>query len=94
MIALIATLKAKPGKGAELEKAALALVAKVRSDEPGNALYVLCRGDAPDTYVMLERYHDMAAIDAHRASPHYKEAGKAMADFLDGRPEVTKLTEI
>jgi quinol monooxygenase YgiN len=94
MLAIVATLKIKPGTEAEFEQTALELVAKVNAHEPGCKLYTLARGTEPQTYFFLERYVDEAAIEAHRATEHYRELGRKMGAFLEGRPEVKRLTEL
>lgn len=94
MIGLVATVKVKPGTGAQFEAVAKELVAKVRASEPGCKLYVLHRAEAEDTYVFLERYVDGAAVDAHRKTEHFKDLGRKMGEFMAGPPEVQLLTEI
>jgi quinol monooxygenase YgiN len=94
MLAIVATLKIKPGTEAEFEAVALALVAAVNADEPGCALYTLSRSATPETYVFMERYVDQAALDGHRVTAHYKELGAKMGPFMAGRPEVQRLTEL
>ena len=40
--------------------------------EPGCISYVPHRVESdPDTIVIYEQYSDMAALDAHRATPHF-----------------------
>ena len=87
MIGAIARLKVQDGKGAEFEAAFKLLAAKVRSDEPGNKLYQLCksRSDANE-YVVMEIYTDQAAIEAHRASPHFKAAVPSFGALLQPGP--------
>jgi quinol monooxygenase YgiN len=94
MLGLVATIKVKPGTGAQFEAVAKELIAKVRANEPGCKLYVLHRAEAPDTYVFLERYVDEAAIEAHRQTEHMKSIGKRMGEFMAGRPELLRLTEV
>jgi quinol monooxygenase YgiN len=94
MLAIIATLKVKPGMEPEFEAVATELVAKVNALEPGCKLYTLSRGTVPQTYVFMERYVDQAALDAHRTTAHYKELGARMGAFLEDRPEVQRLTEL
>jgi quinol monooxygenase YgiN len=94
MIAVVATIKTKPGTGAEFEAVAKELVAEVNAKEPGCKLYQLHKSDAADTYVFLERYVDQAAIETHRGTPHFKDLGKKMGAFMDGRPDVKVLQEI
>lgn len=89
MIGVIATLTLQPGKQAEFEAVFANLAAQVRADEPGNIFYVLCRSRESDlTYKVLEQYRDQAALDAHRASPHYRAAGPLLAGILAGAPVV------
>ena len=94
MIAIIATLKTKPGAGAQFEAVAKELMAQVHANEPGCKLYQLCKASEPDTYVFMERYVDQAAVETHRGTAHFKELGKKMGAFMDGRPDVKILQEI
>jgi quinol monooxygenase YgiN len=94
MMAIVATIKVKPGMEAEFETEAKVLVAKVNAGEPGCKLYTLCRSQTPNTYVMLERYVDQAAIDFHRGTNHYKEVGAKIGKYMDGRVDVQIMTEV
>ncbi len=94
MIGLVAKIKVKEGMQAQFEETAKRLVAAVRAGEPGCKLYALHRSEEPLTYVFMERYADQAAVDAHRASEHYKTIGREMGQFMDGRPELLRLTEV
>jgi quinol monooxygenase YgiN len=97
MIGVVATLRVKPGMEREFEAVARELVAKVNANEPGCRLYALHRredaGDAP-TYVFMERYVDQAAVEAHRATEHFKTLGRKMGEFMEGRAEVMRLREV
>jgi len=94
MLGVVATIKVKAGTGAQFEAVAKELVAKVRANEPGCKLYALHRAEAPDTYVFLERYTDQAAPEAHRQTDYFKSIGRRMGEFMDGRPEILRLTEV
>ena len=94
MIAIVATIKTKPGAGADFEAVAKELAAKVNANEPGCRLYQLCKADEADTYVFIERYADQAAVEAHRGTPHFKELGRKMGGFMAGRPDVMVLREL
>ena len=94
MLGVIATLRIKPGANAEFEKAMGELQKAVRANEPGNKLYVLHQTDDPTVYVMLERYTDQAALEAHRASAHFKTLGGALGPHMAGRPEVKIMEEV
>ena len=94
MLGIVATIKVKPGKGAEFEAVAKELVEQVRANEPGCKLYALHRSDTPDTYVFMERYVDAAATDTHRKSDYFKTIGRRMGEFMAGPPEILRLTEV
>ncbi|HSI56051.1 MAG TPA: putative quinol monooxygenase [Ideonella sp.] len=55
----------------------LSLVAALRKDtlaEVGCLAYDVFRGvEAPGEILLIERYLDAAAVDAHRATPHYQD---------------------
>lgn len=94
MIGIVATIKVKPGMEKAFEVAAKELVAKVNASEPGCTLYALHHGEAPQTYVFMERYADQAAVDAHRGTEHFKALGSKMGEYMDGRAEVIRLREV
>ena len=94
MLGVVATIKVKPGMEKEFEAVAKELVVKVTANEPGCRLYVLHHGEAPQTYVFMERYADKAAVEAHRGTDYFKTLGRKMGEFMDGRPEVLRLTEV
>jgi quinol monooxygenase YgiN len=94
MLGVVATLKVKAGMEKQFEAVAKELVARVNANEPGCKLYALHTGETPGTYVFMERYVDQAAVDHHRSTAHYKELGRRMGAFMDGRPEVLRLTEL
>jgi quinol monooxygenase YgiN len=94
MLGVVATLKVKPGMEKQFETVAKELVAKVNATEPGCKLYALHHGEVPGTYVFMERYVDQAAVEAHRASEHFKTLGRKMGEFMDGRPDVQRLREV
>jgi quinol monooxygenase YgiN len=94
-IGVIATLKVQDGKGAELESVFQGLAAEVRANEAGNQLYRLCKSRADaNTYVVMEMYVDDAAIEAHRASDHFRAAGPKLGACLAGRPEIQFLDAV
>ena len=93
MIAVLAKLPIKPGSEADFEKAMLAMAAQVHANEPGNHMYTLCK-DADGGYTMMELYDDEAAIEAHRASAHFKAGGATLGPFLAGAPEITSMQVI
>jgi quinol monooxygenase YgiN len=85
VLAVIATMKIKPGMEKEFEA-----IAK----ELGCKLYTVCRGEAPRSYVFMERYVDQAAGDHHRSTDYFKELGRRIGHFIEGRPDIQRMTEI
>jgi (4S)-4-hydroxy-5-phosphonooxypentane-2,3-dione isomerase len=60
------------------------------SDEPGCLRFnVLQDTQDADVYYFYEIYTDAAALDAHRAAPHFEVWRTASADVLDGPAERT-----
>ena len=59
-------------------------------DEPGCLRFnVLHDHQDPNVYYFFEVYRDEAALEAHRAAPHYA-VWRAAADTLDGPPQATR----
>lgn len=91
---IVAKIRVKEGEQAGFEAAAGKLVAAVNANEAGCTLYTLNKGDDPLTYVFMERYENQAAVEAHRASDHFKQYGREMGAFMDGAPEVMRMDQI
>jgi quinol monooxygenase YgiN len=93
-VAAIATLRVKPGMEADFEAAFAPLQAAVNANEAGNRLYQLTRATEPGVYKVLEIYDDADAVEAHRASDHFKTLGAALGPFMAGRAEVERLETV
>ena len=53
------------------------------NDEPGCYRFdVLQDNDDPNTIHLYEIYHDEAAVEAHRAAPHYLKWREEVADWF------------
>ena len=95
MIAVVATLRAKHDKAEEFERLFTKLATQVRANESGNLTYHLSRSRTePNTYKVLEIYQNEEALEAHRASEHFRAAGPGLGGVLDGRPEVEILDAV
>ncbi len=94
MISIVATLNIKDGQSAEFEALAKELAAAVNENEDGCEYYALHRTEDPHQYVFIERYRDEAAVEAHRASDHYRSVGARMGAHMAGRPDVQILQEV
>jgi quinol monooxygenase YgiN len=92
MIGIVATIPVQPGKQAEFEAIFANLAAAVRADEPGNVFYQLCRSrEDAQSYKVLELYKDQAAVEAHRASAHFRAAGPLLGGVVAGPPVIEVL---
>jgi len=94
MPSIVAKLPVKDGQQAEFEAAAKALAEAVNANEPDCFFYAFHKSDDPCVYIAVERYKDMAAIENHRNSAHFKELGAKMGAHMAGRPDVMILQEI
>ena len=92
MITVIATIRAKPGKGSELEADFRAWAEVVKAKEPGTLQYTLSRSrEDPDLYVAFELYADDAAVAAHMANFQARPAGP---DIAMGPPKIEILNKV
>lgn len=91
MISIFATMTAKPGKKAQVLEIARANLATVRA-EKGCHEYRLVedvKNAGPfqtplgeDTFAFIECWEDMAAIEAHLATPHMQAYGEQTKELL------------
>ncbi len=78
----IAVLKAKPGQREQLRQSLLALIEPTRA-EPGCLDYVLFElRDEPGTFYMREAFTSPAALDLHKATPHFQAFAAKAGDLL------------
>ena len=93
-VRLVVTIAAVPGKGLELAQAFSRRAVDTRKEDGCNQFEAFVSADDPDRVVILERWRDQAALDAHRAAPHFKELGRKLGDYLAGRPDVQVMQEV
>lgn len=94
MISVIAKMPVQEGKKQEAVDAIKALMSEVAKEE-GTLFYSVNASEKdPDTLVMIERYRDRAALDAHGTTQHFKEFMGKAASFLAGKPEIKVYEEI
>ncbi|MBV9827188.1 MAG: antibiotic biosynthesis monooxygenase [Alphaproteobacteria bacterium] len=90
MIALWVKVKVKPTERERFLKAIEVDALGSEGDEPGCMRFnVLQDAQDPNTYYFFEVYKDEAALEAHRAAPHYA-VWRAAADTLDGPTQATR----
>ena len=94
MIALWVKVRVKPEGRERFLKAIEVDALGSEGDEPGCMRFnVLHDQQDSNVYYFYEVYRDEAAIEAHRAAPHYA-VWRAAADTLDGTPELVRCTTV
>ena len=94
MLALWVKVRVKPEGRARFLKAIEVDAIGSERDEAGCMRFnVLQDQQDPNTYYFYEVYRDEAALEAHRAAPHYA-VWRAAADTLDGPAQATRCTSV
>ena len=93
-IGIIATLRVQPGKEEAFEGVFAELAPAVRANEPGNSYYKLFRTADAGVYKVMECYDDKTAVEAHRASDHFRALGAKLGPCLAGAPEIERLPAV
>src|SRR4029079_9466461 len=90
MIALWVKVKVKPEARERFLKAIEVDAIGSERDEAGCMRFNVLRDrQDPNLYYFYEVYRDEAALEAHRAAPHYA-VWRAAADTLDGTPQLQR----
>ena len=90
MLAMWVKVRIKPEERQRFLKAIEVDALGSEQDEPGCLRFNVLRDAQDDTvYYFYEIYKDQAALDAHRAAPHYA-VWRAAADTLAGPTEATR----
>ena len=93
-VAVVASLRSKPGRRDELVSALDAAI-RTANSEAGTILYILHANPADENaLLMYELYSDNDALGVHVSSESFKALGASLADLVDGRPELTVLTPL
>ena len=91
---VVATIVAKPGRADDLRQLLMPAVATFRTED-GCLFYTLYEDlKQPGRFVTHESWRDMAALDAHMASPTMTAAGPQLADLLAEAPLIMPLNEV
>ena len=94
MLALWVKVRIKPEARERFLKAIEVDAIGSERDELGCLCFnVLQDQQDPNVYYFMEVYRDEAALEAHRAAPHYA-VWRAAADTLDGAPQATRCATV
>jgi quinol monooxygenase YgiN len=93
-VTVIARFAPAAGRAADLQALLAGMIAPTRA-ETGCRLYdlFLTQGD-PAELVLVERYHDSGALEAHRASRHYRAYRAQLPAMLAKPVDVSVLTPV
>jgi quinol monooxygenase YgiN len=95
MIALVVSLQVKPGRRDAFLTAITENAHRSFSDEPGCHQFDVTVDTADDHhFVFYELYTDHAAVDAHRATPHFADWRRAADEHVIPGSQVNTITEL
>ena len=90
-LSVVAEVRAKPGKEAELRAITLPLIALVRSD-PKNIVYFLQEDrERPGHFVFYEVFANRADFEAHNNMPYVKAWFARLPELAEGGVEAMKM---
>ncbi len=93
-ISTVAIIKAKPENADDIAAGLIALATATHA-EPGCILYSLQRGvEDPNTFVTIEKWESMEALQGHMHSPHMAEAMKVLGGALAESPIIVPGTAL
>lgn len=88
---IVAEVRAKPGREAELRAATLPLVALVRGD-PKNLVYFLQEDrEAPGHFIFYEIFATKADFEAHNAMPYVRNWFAKLPELAEGGVTVMRM---
>ncbi|WP_262272182.1 MULTISPECIES: putative quinol monooxygenase [Microvirga] len=88
---IVAQVRAKPGKEADLRAATLPLIDLVRGD-PKNLVYFLQENrESPGHFIFYEVFATLEDFEAHNAMPYVQDWFSRLPDLADGGVEVLRM---
>ncbi|MCH8745717.1 MAG: antibiotic biosynthesis monooxygenase [Chloroflexi bacterium] len=85
MIALIVTINIKPGFKEQFMASMMGDARGSNNDEPGCLRFDVLQDSEEENRIHLyEVYRDDAAVEAHRAAPHFTKWREECKDWFDG----------
>jgi quinol monooxygenase YgiN len=95
MISLVVKIRIKPEHRDTFLKAIEVDALGSERDEPGCLRFNVLQSEADENvYYFYEVYKDEAALEAHRAAPHYAVWREAAAVALDGPADVQRTVTV
>jgi quinol monooxygenase YgiN len=94
MIDIVVTQRVNAGMEEAFEAIARQLTVNTLSKDEGCLRYEWYRAEAPQTYILIERWTDMAAVQAHLKAEHIAALMPKMTDCVPEKFSAMKLTRI
>lgn len=93
MITFIANLRVRGENAAAFEDLMTHVAAMTNANEPGVVYYAFAkRVDEPDSYVVVEVYHDQAACTAHGETEWVQKSIPKYLSLIEGMPKLVQYT--
>lgn len=90
-VSIVAEVRAKPGKEAELRAVTLPLVQLVRGDPKNLAYFLQENRETPGHFIFYEIFANQADFEAHNAMPYVQEWFAKLPALAEGGVKVTRL---
>ena len=81
---IVVTLRVHAGREADAEALLREMEAATVAHDKGCLRYEWYRAETPQTYILLERWTDPAAVRAHLQAPHMTASFERMKSMLPG----------
>lgn len=89
-IVVTARMRALPGHAEELQSLLVTLAEHTNAEDVPDVYVVQRSIEEPNLFLVYENWPDEAALDAHSASVHFLDFGRAAEPLLDGDLVVEK----
>jgi quinol monooxygenase YgiN len=94
MIDIIANQRVNAGMEAAFEALAREITTNTTSQDKGCLRYEWYRADVPQTYILVERWTDQAAVQAHLGADHLAALMPRLRDCVSEKFSFMRLTRI
>ncbi len=90
-LSIVAEVRAKPGKEAQLRAATLPLIDLVRGDPKNLAYFLQENRESPGHFIFYEIFANPADFEAHNAMPYVQEWFAKLPELADGGVHVMRM---
>ncbi|WGD54920.1 antibiotic biosynthesis monooxygenase [Bradyrhizobium sp. CB1650] len=94
MIDVIVTQRVHPGMERAFEELVREITANTLAKDKGCLRYEWYRAEAPQTYILIERWTDRAAAQAHLAAEHMARLKPKIQECVPESFSVTRLVQL